>query len=157
MRRPAASCCAISSSRRWRLAARPGAARPAGRREAEGEADEIAAEGWKWIEVAVELSLRPRPWACASFRHHGRSDRRGTRPARRCAAEYDRLEAEYEEADELPDEIDQRSARSRRRCRLRPTGPSIYDPAEIARAGVFVSIDADGSLSIDRGYVRAGG
>ena len=30
----------------------------------------------------------------------------------------------------------------------------IYDPADIARAGVFVSIDAEGLLSVDRGYVR---
>ena len=30
----------------------------------------------------------------------------------------------------------------------------IYDPAEIARAGVFVSIDGDGDLRIERGYVR---
>jgi hypothetical protein len=29
-----------------------------------------------------------------------------------------------------------------------------YDPADIARAGVFVSIDAEGALSVDRGYVR---
>src|SRR4051794_36882813 len=32
--------------------------------------------------------------------------------------------------------------------------PISFDPAEIARAGVFVSIDSDGSLSVDRGYVR---
>jgi ParB family chromosome partitioning protein len=32
--------------------------------------------------------------------------------------------------------------------------PLSYDPAEIARAGVFVSIDSDGSLSVYRGYVR---
>ena len=32
--------------------------------------------------------------------------------------------------------------------------PVIYDPAEIARAGVFVSIDADGALRVERGYVR---
>src|SRR6202043_351634 len=29
-----------------------------------------------------------------------------------------------------------------------------YDPTDIARAGVFVSIDAEGALSVDRGYVR---
>ena len=28
------------------------------------------------------------------------------------------------------------------------------DPADIARAGVFISIDAEGLLSIDRGYMR---
>jgi hypothetical protein len=32
--------------------------------------------------------------------------------------------------------------------------PVSYDPAEIARAGVVISIDSDGSLSVDRGYVR---
>ena len=32
--------------------------------------------------------------------------------------------------------------------------PVSYDPVAIARAGVFVSIDAEGSLSVDRGYVR---
>jgi ParB family chromosome partitioning protein len=30
----------------------------------------------------------------------------------------------------------------------------VYDPADVARAGVFVSIDDGGALSIDRGYVR---
>lgn len=32
--------------------------------------------------------------------------------------------------------------------------PVIYDPGEIAIAGVFVTIDANGALKIDRGYVR---
>src|ERR1700751_6023288 len=32
--------------------------------------------------------------------------------------------------------------------------PVIYDPIDISRAGVFVSIDSEGRLSVDRGYVR---
>ena len=32
--------------------------------------------------------------------------------------------------------------------------PVVYDPTEIGRAGVFVSIDSDGDLRIERGYVR---
>jgi ParB family chromosome partitioning protein len=32
--------------------------------------------------------------------------------------------------------------------------PSIYDPAEVARAGALVRIDRDGALRIERGYVR---
>ena len=32
----------------------------------------------------------------------------------------------------------------------------VYEPADIARAGVFVSVDAEGRLSVDRGYVRPG-
>lgn len=30
----------------------------------------------------------------------------------------------------------------------------LYEPAEIARAGVFISIDSEGRLAVDRGYVR---
>ncbi|MDE8347800.1 MAG: DNA-binding protein, partial [Acidocella sp.] len=32
--------------------------------------------------------------------------------------------------------------------------PPVYDPAEIAMAGVFVSIDGNGALRVERGYVR---
>ncbi len=32
--------------------------------------------------------------------------------------------------------------------------PLIYDPVEVGRAGVFVTLDRDGSLAIYRGYVR---
>ncbi|HLG86006.1 MAG TPA: DNA-binding protein, partial [Alphaproteobacteria bacterium] len=69
-------------------------------------------------------------------------------------AEYAKLEAEYENADELPDEVDARLGEIETALAAFEDRPVRYDPAEIARAGVFVSIDADGGLSIDRGYVR---
>jgi ParB family chromosome partitioning protein len=68
--------------------------------------------------------------------------------------EYDRLEAEYAEADELPDEIDARLGEIEQTLDAFEQRPAIYDPADIAIAGVFVSLDSDGSLSVDRGYVR---
>ena len=34
------------------------------------------------------------------------------------------------------------------------SGRCTFDPAEIARAGAFVSIDRDGRLRVERGYVR---
>ena len=68
--------------------------------------------------------------------------------------EYAKLEAEYENADELPDEIDARLGEIETALAAFEDRPVSYDPAEIARAGVFVSIDSDGSLSVDRGYVR---
>src|SRR3546814_4656553 len=33
--------------------------------------------------------------------------------------------------------------------------PLVFDPAEMERAGAFVSIDRDGSVRIERGFVRA--
>jgi ParB family chromosome partitioning protein len=80
------------------------------------------------------------------------TEERATREALR--EEYDRLEAEYAEADELPDEIDARLGEIEQALDAFEHRPAIYDPADIAIAGVFVSLDADGSLSVDRGYVR---
>jgi ParB family transcriptional regulator, chromosome partitioning protein len=71
-------------------------------------AEAIASEGWKWISVAVDFS----------FGHaSGLRKLEGTPAAltvdQQMAidaldAERDRLETEYRDADELPDEIDQR-------------------------------------------------
>ncbi len=118
------------------------------------EAETIAAEGWKWIEVNVDFPF--------GHTHHLReldgtptdltAEEQATIDA--LQAEYAKLEAEYEDADELPDEVDARLGEIETALAAFDDRPVSYDPAEIARAGVFVSIDADGSLSVDRGYVR---
>ena len=118
------------------------------------EAEKIAAEGWKWIEVDVDFPY--------GHTHHLReldgtptdltAEEQATIDA--LNAEYAKLEAEYENADELPDEVDARLGEIETALAAFEDRPVSYDPAEIARAGVFVSIDADGSLSVDRGYVR---
>jgi ParB family chromosome partitioning protein len=69
-------------------------------------------------------------------------------------AEHARLEAEYANADELPDEVDQRIGEIETALAKFEDRRVQFDPADIARAGAFVSIDEDGQLSIDRGYVR---
>ncbi|UCI05231.1 ParB/RepB/Spo0J family partition protein [Mesorhizobium sp. B1-1-8] len=117
-------------------------------------ADEIAAEGWKWVEAAVSI-----PYGVP----HGLRELDGTPPdvsdeeqATRDAlqAELDRLTDEYQDADELPDEVDERLGEIEAAMKALDNRPVRYDPTEIAIAGVFVSIDSDGSLSVDRGYVR---
>ena len=72
----------------------------------------------------------------------------------RVSAEYAKIEADYQDADELPDEIDPRLGEIETARSVFEARSLVYDPAEIARAGVFVSIDAEGLLSVDRGYVR---
>jgi len=118
-------------------------------------ADQIAEEGWKWIEVAVSFpyghdhGLRELAGTAVDLTDEERATREALRD------EYDRLEAEYSEADELPDEIDQRLGEIEEALDAFERRPVTYDPADIRIAGVFVSLDADGSLLIDRGYVRA--
>ena len=69
-------------------------------------------------------------------------------------AEYDALEAEYAGADELPEEVDARLGEIEAALEAFESRPAIYDPADIARAGAFVSINPDGGLRVERGYVR---
>src|SRR5260370_10981005 len=69
-------------------------------------------------------------------------------------AEYDRLEEQYADADEIPAEIDQRLGEIETATAAFDERPVVYDPAEVARAGVLISIDGDGGLRIERGYGR---
>lgn len=118
------------------------------------EAEAIAAEGWKWITVAVDFpygqsnGLRQLDGQLAELTE----EERATLDA--LNAEYARIETDYKDADELPEEIDQRLGEIEAARSVFEARSLIYDPADIARAGTFVSIDAEGVLAIDRGYVR---
>ncbi|MFC7706194.1 ParB/RepB/Spo0J family partition protein [Plastorhodobacter daqingensis] len=116
--------------------------------------DEVAAEGWKWIAADTDLpygydrSLRALDVTYVDLTDEERAAREVLRE------EYDRIEAENEGVDELPDEIDQRLAEIEEALDTFEQRAVIYDPAEIGRAGVFIGIDADGKAIVDRGYVR---
>src|SRR5258707_1825568 len=69
-------------------------------------------------------------------------------------AEYERLEQAHADADELPDDVDQRLGEIETALAALDDRPVKYDPEEIARAGAFVSIDGSGVLRIERAYVR---
>ena len=118
------------------------------------EAETIAGEGWKWIEVAADFpyghtqGLRQLAGTPVDLTDEERATREALRD------EYDRLESEYAEADELPDEVDERLGEIEVALVAFEDRPKHFDPAEIGRAGVFVGIGHDGRLSVDRGYVR---
>ena len=118
------------------------------------EAETIAAEGWKWIEVAVgfpyghTMGLRELLGTAVDLTDEERATREALRD------EYDRLEAEYAEAEDLPGEVDQRLGEIERQLSAFDNRPMAFDPEQVGRAGAFVSIDSDGTLLIERGFVR---
>jgi ParB family chromosome partitioning protein len=118
------------------------------------EADRIATEGWKWVEASLSIpygvthAMREIVGTPLDMTDEERATRAGLQ------SELDRLTDQYEDADELPDEIDQRLGEIEAALEALDNRPMRYDPAEIANAGVFVTIDSDGSLIADRGYVR---
>lgn len=118
------------------------------------EAVKVQAEGWRWVEVAPDFpyghtygfrQLRGTPVAIAA-------EEQATRDA--LQAEYDALVAEHEDAPELPDEVDERLGELETAIEALDQRPFVYDADEVSRAGAFVSIAPDGSLRIERGYVR---
>jgi ParB family chromosome partitioning protein len=118
------------------------------------DAEAIAAEGWKWIAVAINFpyghtnGLRELDGEPAELTEEERTTLDALN------VEYAKIEEDYQDADEFPDVIDQRLGEIEKARSAFEARSLIYDPKEIARAGVFVSIDADGLLSVDRGYVR---
>ncbi|MBG6204664.1 ParB family chromosome partitioning protein [Labrenzia sp. EL_13] len=118
------------------------------------EAETVAAEGWKWIEVSTDFpyghtqGLRRLQGATLDLTDEDRSMRQALRD------EQDRLEAEHAEADELPDEVDARLGEIEDALEAFEDRPLKYVAGEIAHAGVFVSIRHDGKPAVERGFVR---
>ncbi len=118
------------------------------------EAETIAAEGWKWIEVAPSFpyahdhGLRRLEGEPADLSAEAQTS------AEALQAEYNALQEKYEDADELPDEVDARLGELEEALEAFENRPDIFKPAEIVHAGSFVSIDAEGALHVERGYVR---
>jgi len=118
------------------------------------DSDAIAAEGWKWIEVAPDFpyghtfglrQLRGEPMALTPEEVAARDA---------LQAEYDRLSEEYDGAEELPNEVDSRLGEIEVALEAFNDRPLAFDPSDIVRAGAFVSITQGGALRVERGYVR---
>ncbi len=115
----------------------------------------MRAEGWKWIAVAADF---PYGHTAGLRRLTGETvdltDEERREPRRAARPNTTPSRQQYAEADELPDEVDQRLGEIETAMAAFEDRPVRYDPAEIARAGVFVSIDGEGALRIERGFVR---
>jgi len=118
------------------------------------EAEKLAGEGWKWIEIAVDFpyghtnGLR----VLESVGPRLTEEEQNTRDA--LVEELDTLYNTHGGEDDLPDEVDQRLGELETAIETFDGRPVLYDAAEVARAGAFVSIDGNGNLRIERGFVR---
>jgi ParB family transcriptional regulator, chromosome partitioning protein len=120
----------------------------------EREAEAVRAEGWRWVEVAPDF---PYGHTYGLRRLSGKEvalTKKETRARDALKAELDKLEKEYADAEEIPEEVDGRLGEIETALAEYEQRPVVYDASEVARAGAFVSIDVSGALRIERGYVR---
>ena len=110
------------------------------------------AEGWKWSEAYIDF-----PYSNGFRRvYPGPVDLSEEDDAALTAAreEYDTLTEKYQDADELPPDVDERFGELEAEIERIEAKEHAYDPDEIRRAGIIVAISHDGSARIERGFVR---
>lgn len=120
------------------------------------EAEAIKAEGWKWLQVAVDF---PYGHTHGLRRIEGEEEPLSAEEEGRRAAltdEKEEIERQYsqDDSEEIPDDVERRLILIEEMLEEIDDRPLRYDPAAIARAGAFVSIDEDGCLEVERGFVR---
>jgi ParB family chromosome partitioning protein len=118
------------------------------------EGARIGEEGWKWIAVAVDF---PYDYDDDMRVIDGDQPEMTDEEEAKLASlreEAEALEEEWSGSGEVPDEVDARVTAIDEEISAIVSRPLVYQPTEMARAGVFVSVDVDGSLHIERGFVR---
>lgn len=118
------------------------------------EGERIGAEGWKWVATAVDL-----PWSASAGMREIDGTPIAPTPEEEATlaalnSEADDLEEKWANEDCIPDEVNARLEAIDVEIGALVDRPVSFDPADMARAGTFMSIDVDGSLRIERGYVR---
>jgi ParB family chromosome partitioning protein len=113
-----------------------------------------SAEGWKWVETAFDFAYGH---ASGLRRVYGTQvEMTEEELARHDAirAEFDRLDAEYAEASEYSEAIEQKLEELGAELDRLNDRPYVFDPEDVLRGGVFISLAASGKLKIERGFVR---
>ncbi|MGO7752744.1 ParB/RepB/Spo0J family partition protein [Rhizobium ruizarguesonis] len=121
--------------------------------KADAEAIRISG-GWKWVEAAFDF---PYGHTSGLRRVYGEQaemteDELARYDATR--AEYDKLDAEYAEANEYSEATEQELEELGSELDRLNDRPFVFDLQDIARGGVFVSLGASGEIKIERGFVR---
>jgi ParB family chromosome partitioning protein len=118
------------------------------------KAEILHAEGWKWIEAAVDFP----------YGHTSRLRRIiGKEPELTDEEQqtYHALQEELEQladscpdGEDVPDEVDARMAEIEKAIEAFDERPAVYDTADVVRAGAFLSVDNGGDVKVERGYIR---
>jgi ParB family chromosome partitioning protein len=113
-----------------------------------------SAEGWKWVETAFDF---PYGHTSGFRRFYGKQEEMTEEELVRyddLRAAYDKLDADYAEANEYSEDTEQKLDQLGVELDRLNDRPFVFDPEDVARGGVFVSLGAGGELKIERGFVR---
>jgi len=111
-------------------------------------------EGWKWVEAALDF---PYGHTSGLRRFYGEQAEMSAEEISRydeLKAEYDKLDAAYAVTEEYSEETEKRLEELGIELDGLNDRPYVFNPQDVARGGVFISLSANGELKIERGFVR---
>jgi len=120
----------------------------------EREAEQVRAEGWRWVAIGPDAQAKA--WPCRrvwprKVAPTPEDDARRTELANR----YDELAAEHNgSADDLPDEVAAELDRIEAELAALKAREDVWTPEDVAVAGAVLTLALDGSLRVERGFVR---
>ncbi|MDA9395503.1 plasmid stablization protein ParB [Bradyrhizobium sp. CCBAU 45394] len=112
------------------------------------------AEGWKWTEAQLDF-----PHAHGMRRIYPHSVELSAKDARAlevAQSQFDQLTEQYKTVEELSDDVHAQFGELEAEIERLEAKRQAYDPNDIARSGAFVILNHDGTIRIERGFVRPG-
>ncbi len=120
----------------------------------EREAEQVRAEGWRWVAIGPDAQARA--WPCRrewprKVAPTPEDDARRTELASR----YDELAAEHNgSAGDLPEEVAAELDAIEAELATLEAREDVWTPADVAVAGAVLTLALDGGLRVERGFVR---
>lgn len=117
------------------------------------EADVLrSAEGWRWTEAHLDF---PHAHGMRRVYPHAVGLSAEDQAALQAVqAEFDRLAEQHQTAEELADDVDTRFGELEAEIERLEAKRQAYDPDDVARGGAFVVLNHDGTVRIERGFIR---
>jgi ParB family chromosome partitioning protein len=118
----------------------------------QGEAEKVAQEGWRWVAPSFEFDHGAVAAMRRAFPEAVPLSKKERQQLRKLECRYNALCDKYPDGD-MPDEAAAKLARIE--TATHALAKEAYRPRDVKLAGAFVTLGQDGSLRIERGYVRA--
>ncbi|MCW4460794.1 ParB N-terminal domain-containing protein [Sphingomonas sp. BT-65] len=116
-------------------------------------AGDVLAEGWKWADASIDF-----PHDHGLRRYYPQSVPLSDEDEARlseAAAEHDALTEGYSSYDEMPEDERGKAQALLAEIEAISAKRSAFDPEVVARGGVFVSLNSQGRVRVEAGFVRA--
>jgi ParB family transcriptional regulator, chromosome partitioning protein len=116
-------------------------------------ADEVKAEGWRWVEWTIELDHEAAANMRRVFARSVSLSKAQRKALRKLQARYDALCERHRHADEMPGK--EAAQLERLEAAIGRLDRHEYTDKDLSLAGAFVTLAHDGSVRVERGFVRA--